>query len=36
VRSELAASAAPAQADRRPTVEIRGHTQFGGIVIRRA
>jgi hypothetical protein len=36
VRSELGASAAPPATDRRPTVEIRGHTQFGGIVIRRA
>jgi hypothetical protein len=36
VRSELDASAAPADADRSRTVEIRGHTQFGGIVIRRA
>jgi hypothetical protein len=36
VRSELDASAAPAAADQRPTVEIRGHTQYGGIVIRRA
>jgi hypothetical protein len=36
VRSELDASAAPAEADRRRTVEIRGQTQFGGIVIRRA
>jgi putative adhesin len=36
VRSELDASAAPADADARRTVEIRGHTQFGGIVIRRA
>jgi hypothetical protein len=36
VRSELDASAAPAEPDRRRTVEIRAHTQFGGIVIRRA
>jgi hypothetical protein len=36
VRSELDASAAPAQAAGRPTVQIHGHTQFGGIVIRRA
>jgi hypothetical protein len=36
VRSELDASAAPAEADGRQTVEIHGHTQFGGIVIRRA
>jgi DUF4097 and DUF4098 domain-containing protein YvlB len=36
VRSELDASAAPAEGDQRQTVEIRGHTQFGGIVIRRA
>jgi len=36
VRSELDAAAEPAEADRRQTVEIRGHTQFGGIVIRRA
>lgn len=36
VRSDLGASAAPAHADRRPTVEIRGRTQYGGIVIRRA
>lgn len=36
VRSELDASAAPAEADRRRTVEIHGHTQYGGIVIRRA
>jgi len=36
VRSELDSSAAPAETDRRRTVEIRGHTQFGGIVIRRA
>jgi hypothetical protein len=36
VRSELDASASPLEADRRRTVEIRGHTQFGGIVIRRA
>jgi Putative adhesin len=36
VRSELGASAAPVEADRRRTVEIRAHTQFGGIVIRRA
>jgi hypothetical protein len=36
VRSELDAAAAPAEADRRQTVEIRGRTQFGGILIRRA
>jgi hypothetical protein len=36
VRSELDASAAPAETDPSRTVEVRGHTQFGGIVIRRA
>jgi hypothetical protein len=36
VRSELDASAAPAEGDERRTVEIRGHTKYGGIVIRRA
>jgi DUF4097 and DUF4098 domain-containing protein YvlB len=36
VRSELDSSPAPAEADRRRTVQIHGHTQYGGIVIRRA